>query len=141
MRNDFSNYKRVKRFCQVFELMDVHNRKINLMNLFLTTRSEKKAEFIRVPNRFGFADVYTESGLKLLGLDLASLATQGVGAGAQPNAYTGYGINRYKFSMSRDYPVPTVCCIMTNLLIRTVIVCSLSPALLVKRNWLSRTKN
>ena len=36
--------------------------------------------------------VYTESGLKLLGLDLASLATQGVGAGAQPNAYTGYGI-------------------------------------------------
>jgi len=36
---------------------------------------------------------YTESGLKLLGLDLASLATQGVGAGAQPNAYTGYGIN------------------------------------------------
>ena len=35
---------------------------------------------------------YTESGLKLLGLDLASLATQGVGAGAQPNAYTGYGI-------------------------------------------------
>jgi hypothetical protein len=36
--------------------------------------------------------VYTESGLKLLGLDLASLATQGVGAGAQPNAYTGNGI-------------------------------------------------
>jgi len=35
---------------------------------------------------------YTESGLKLLGLDLASLVTQGVGAGAQPNAYTGYGI-------------------------------------------------
>jgi len=35
---------------------------------------------------------YTESGLKLLGLDLASLATQGVGAGAQPNAYTGYAI-------------------------------------------------
>jgi len=34
---------------------------------------------------------YIESGLKLLGLDLASLATQGVGAGAQPNAYTGYG--------------------------------------------------
>jgi len=30
--------------------------------------------------------------LKLPGLDLASLATQGVGAGAQPNAYTGYGI-------------------------------------------------
>jgi len=36
--------------------------------------------------------LYTESGLKLPGLDLASLATQGVGAGAQPNAYTGYGI-------------------------------------------------
>ena len=36
---------------------------------------------------------YTESGLKLLGLDLASLVTQGVGAGAQPNAYTGYGIS------------------------------------------------
>jgi len=35
---------------------------------------------------------YTESGLKLLGLDLASLATQGICAGAQPNAYTGYGI-------------------------------------------------
>jgi len=35
---------------------------------------------------------YTESGLKLLGLDLASLATQGVGVEAQPNAYTGYGI-------------------------------------------------
>ena len=35
---------------------------------------------------------YTESGLKLLGLDLASLATQGVCAGAQSNAYTGYGI-------------------------------------------------
>jgi len=34
----------------------------------------------------------TESGLKLLELDLASLATQGVCAGAQPNAYTGYGI-------------------------------------------------
>jgi len=30
--------------------------------------------------------------LKLLVLDLASLATQGVGAGAQPNAYTGNGI-------------------------------------------------
>jgi len=30
--------------------------------------------------------------LKLLGLDLTSLATQGVCAGAQPNAYTGYGI-------------------------------------------------
>ena len=29
----------------------------------------------------------------MLGLDLASLATQGVGAEAQPNAYTGYGIN------------------------------------------------
>jgi len=37
---------------------------------------------------------YTESGLKLLELDLASLATQGVCAGAQPNAYTGYGIER-----------------------------------------------
>jgi len=36
---------------------------------------------------------YTESGLKLSRLDLASLATQGVGAGAQPNAYTGYGIS------------------------------------------------
>jgi len=35
---------------------------------------------------------YTESGLKLSGLDLASLVTQGVCAGAQPNAYTGYGI-------------------------------------------------
>ena len=35
---------------------------------------------------------HTESGLKLPGLDLASLATQGVCAGAQPNAYTGYGI-------------------------------------------------
>ena len=41
---------------------------------------------------FYFESEYTESGLKLLGLDLASLATQGVGAGAQPNAYTGYGI-------------------------------------------------
>ena len=30
--------------------------------------------------------------MKLLRLDLASLATQGVCAGAQPNAYTGYGI-------------------------------------------------
>jgi len=30
--------------------------------------------------------------LKLPGLNLASLVTQGVGAGAQPNAYTGYGI-------------------------------------------------
>ena len=39
---------------------------------------------------------YTESGLKLPGLDLASLATQGVGAGAQPNAYTGYGIGRHQ---------------------------------------------
>jgi len=39
---------------------------------------------------------YTESGLKLLGLDLVSLATQGVGAGAQPNAYTGYGIHASK---------------------------------------------
>ena len=36
--------------------------------------------------------VYTESGLKLLGLVLTSLATQGVCAEAQPNAYTGYGI-------------------------------------------------
>ena len=36
--------------------------------------------------------LHTEPGLKLLGQDLASLATQGVGAGAQPNAYTGYGI-------------------------------------------------
>ena len=36
---------------------------------------------------------YIESGLKLPGLDLASLATQGVGAEAQPNAYTGYGIS------------------------------------------------
>jgi len=36
---------------------------------------------------------YTEFGLKLPGLDLASLAAQGVGAGAQPNAYTGYGIS------------------------------------------------
>ena len=35
---------------------------------------------------------YTESGLELPGLDLASLATQGVSAGAQPNAYTGDGI-------------------------------------------------
>ena len=35
---------------------------------------------------------YTESGLKLLGLDLTSLATQGVCAGAQPNACTGNGI-------------------------------------------------
>jgi hypothetical protein len=41
---------------------------------------------------------YTESGLKLPSRDLASLATQGVCAGAQvrgglpPNAYTGYGI-------------------------------------------------
>jgi len=40
-----------------------------------------------------FVTIDTESGLKLLGQDLASLATQGVGAGAQPNAYTGYGIN------------------------------------------------
>jgi len=31
----------------------------------------------------------TESGLKLLVLNLASLATQGVCAGAQPNAYIG----------------------------------------------------
>jgi len=38
-------------------------------------------------------DDYTESGLKLLGLDLASLATQGVGARAQPNASTGYGLS------------------------------------------------
>ena len=38
---------------------------------------------------------HTESGLKLLGLDLASLATQGVGAGAQPNAYTGNGIESF----------------------------------------------
>jgi len=30
--------------------------------------------------------LYTESGLKLLGLDLTSLATQGVCAEAQPNA-------------------------------------------------------
>ena len=37
---------------------------------------------------------YTESGLKLPGLDLANLATQGACAGAQPNAYTGYGISR-----------------------------------------------
>jgi len=36
--------------------------------------------------------LYTESGLKLLRLDLASLATQGVCAEAQPNAYTGNGI-------------------------------------------------
>jgi hypothetical protein len=36
--------------------------------------------------------MYTESGLKLSEWDLASLATQGVCAGAQPNAYTGYGI-------------------------------------------------
>ena len=35
---------------------------------------------------------YTESGLKLPGLDLVSLATQGVCTGAQSNAYTGYGI-------------------------------------------------
>jgi len=41
---------------------------------------------------------YTKSGLKLLGLDLASLATQGVCAGAQPNAYTGYGISGYQSS-------------------------------------------
>ena len=39
-----------------------------------------------------FVTIDTESGLKLLGQDLASLATQGVGAGAQPNAYTGYGM-------------------------------------------------
>jgi len=32
----------------------------------------------------------------LPGLDLASLATQGVGAGAQPNAYTGYGIDNFR---------------------------------------------
>ena len=39
---------------------------------------------------------FTESGLKLLGLDLASLVTQGVGAGAQPNAYSGAPV-RYGF--------------------------------------------
>jgi len=43
---------------------------------------------------------YTESGLKLPGLDLVSLATQGACAGAQPNAYTGYGITRCD---SKDY--------------------------------------
>jgi hypothetical protein len=49
--------------------------------------------------------MYTEFGLKLPSRDLASLATQGVYAGAQvrgelpvrgglpPNAYTGYGID------------------------------------------------
>jgi len=42
-----------------------------------------------------FEMIYTESGLKLSRLDLASLTTQGVGAGAQPNAYTGYGILIY----------------------------------------------
>ena len=48
----------------------------------------------RTGSRCVFTDPteYTESGLKLWGLDLASLATQGVGAWTQPNAYTGYGI-------------------------------------------------
>jgi len=40
--------------------------------------------------------IYTESGLKLPGLDLASLATQGVCTGAQPNVYTGYDILYWK---------------------------------------------
>jgi len=43
---------------------------------------------------------YTEFGLKLPGLDLASLATQGVGAEAQPNAYTGYGISKLLLSVN-----------------------------------------
>jgi len=47
--------------------------------------------------------VYTESGLKLLGLDLASLAMQGVGAEAQPNAYTGYGIICSTTDYQSDY--------------------------------------
>jgi len=37
-------------------------------------------------------EMCTESGLELPGLDLASLATQGSCAGAQPAACTGYGI-------------------------------------------------
>jgi hypothetical protein len=51
---------------------------------------------------------YTESGLKLLERDLASLATQGVGALAQvrgglsPNAYTGYGISKYTDRLNRS---------------------------------------
>jgi len=50
---------------------------------------------------------YTESGLKLLGLDLASLATQGVGAGAQPNAYTGNGIKNslYRLQIRQRYDI------------------------------------
>ena len=46
---------------------------------------------------------YTKSGLKLLRLDSTSLATQGVDAGAQPNAYTGYGINFYVLFRSNEF--------------------------------------
>jgi len=51
---------------------------------------------------------YTESGLKLLGLDLVSLATQGVCAGGQPNAYTGYGILRLLAAFSPQVTITTV---------------------------------
>jgi len=60
---------------------------------------------------------YTESGLKLPGLDLASLATQGVCAGAKPNAYTGYGIyrkRREKSTKNHFKPFRGHCCWQKN---------------------------
>ena len=61
-------------------------------NLFLPKRFLTEHRALSSTDLSSLLRPYTESGLKLLGLDLASLATQGVCAGAQPNAYTGYGI-------------------------------------------------
>jgi len=52
----------------------------------------------------------------LPGLDLASLATQGVGAEAQPNAYTGYGIS--KTGVSKFAMQAARCCSFLQMLLR-----------------------